>query len=461
MFYALQTTWQLLLLLIGLAIFAVVCWRWPKLGAWLVIFLAPLYVLKIAPWPLTVSEAMIWVFVLAWLVKGGMTKDKITAITKNELFWPILLVLLGVFISTIFSSDLKIGFGILKAWFIAPLIFAAVLNDILDDGGGVKLVLAALAASAASAALLAGAYLLGGRLTFDGRLAAWYLSPNHLAMWLVPGLIASLGLWFKAKKTYQRILLLAISSWLLAILYFTHSSGAWLGLIAAAVLILFYFWRLKLISQRQLLIVNCCLLILFAVVFFLQLGGGNNEKLTDLLVSPRSSWQSRLMIWQSAMLILKDHWLLGVGPGLFQEYYLAYQQYWPAPYLEWAVPQPHNLLLAWWLQAGLAGLVGFLWLVVIFFRRGFEALKEKKTRDPFFPAEFPTPTISPPQREGERKRGWLLAPETKPPLSIVLMAVMIYFLAHGLVDTTFWKNDLALIFWLTVFLGSTAGHRGD
>ena len=154
-----------------------------------------------------------------------------------------------------------------------------------------------------------------------------------------------------------------------------------------------------------------------------------------------------------AIKILKDHWLIGIGPGLFQPYYLDYQKYFP-PYLEWAVPQPHNLFLAWWLQAGLLGLIGFLWLVIKFFKQTasivrhhlFPTLSSTEERGQ---NELTTPTVSPSRvREGESKKGWVFA--IKQPLTIFSMAVIIYFLVHGLVDATFWKNDLALIFWVIV-----------
>ncbi|MBU4142395.1 O-antigen ligase family protein [Patescibacteria group bacterium] len=509
MFYSLHTIWHLVLLAVGLAVFAAVSWQWPKLAAWLVIFLAPLYLLKIGNWPLTVLEALIWVLVGAWVVRkiktgnkslftplqfrprifgiptksgeaaslynigaiesvvgieagqaflyeregqildsrfrgndkcaAGMTKEKFSAIKKSGLFWPILLILAGVILSALFSRDIAVGLGIFKSWFLAPLLFAWVFNNIFEGDEGVKTLLAALTASAVGTALIGFVYLISGRLTFDGRLAAFYLSPNHLAMWLAPGLIVGWGLWFETKKIWQKVILFLVSCFLFLVLYFTYSYGAWLGLAVAAVFTLFYLWRLKLINWHHLFLVSCFLFLVFASIIFLQLGGSHNEKLTDLLISSRSSWQSRLMIWQSAVEILKNHWLFGIGPGLFQKYYLEYQKYFSVPYLEWAVPQPHNLFLAWWLQTGLAGFIGFIWLVVSFFKQAMLAIKHS------------TPTISPSPREGEKKRGWVLASATKQPLIIFSMAVMVYFLVHGLVDTTFWKNDLALLFWVVIF----------
>ena len=72
------------------------------------------------------------------------------------------------------------------------------------------------------------------------------------------------------------------------------------------------------------------------------------------------------MIWKSAGLMIKNNPLFGIGPGNFQEKYMEYQKYFP-PYLEWAVPQPHNIFLAFWLESGLIGLAGFILLLLYFF----------------------------------------------------------------------------------------------
>lgn len=134
------------------------------------------------------------------------------------------------------------------------------------------------------------------------------------------------------------------------------------------------------------------------------------------MTSVRSSWQSRLAIWQAAWLIGKDHPIFGIGAGMFQEYYLRYQKYFSVPYLEWAVPQPHNLFLAFWLQAGLLGLFGFVWLLVIFFRQAISLIKKRNQ------------------------------------LAMAMGLVVLYTLLHGLVDTTYFKNDLAVVFWLMAAL---------
>ena len=125
----------------------------------------------------------------------------------------------------------------------------------------------------------------------------------------------------------------------------------------------------------------------------------------------RSSLASRLAIWKSAGLMAEKNPLFGIGPGNFQEKYLEYQKYFP-PYLEWSAPQPHNIFLAFWLESGLVGLIGFIILLVYFFRDNKKAI------------------------------------ENNLDLGILFLAIMIYVLIHGLVDTTYWRNDLAVVFWV-------------
>jgi O-antigen ligase len=81
--------------------------------------------------------------------------------------------------------------------------------------------------------------------------------------------------------------------------------------------------------------------------------------------------------------------------------------------LEWAVPHPHSVYLAFWVETGLVGLIGFLWLVISWFKKILQA-----------------------ENDG---------------MKVVLFGIMAYFLLHGLVDTTYFKNDLAAVFWLVIF----------
>ncbi len=356
----------------------------------LIILSLPLYLLRfrIGWLPTNLLELMLGGLFIIWLAQLKNVRP-----LTSSIFYPIFLIFLGITISTLLSADLQTSAGIWKGWFIAPLLFFLVVASEVKNKKQVRDILLALFLSGAGVSLAAFWYWLSNNLTYDGRLRAFYLSPNYLAMYLSPILILSFYLYFCFKKNIYKILLFIVHCLSFITIYLTYSYGAWLGILAALVFILIIKKNKK---------IALVFLLVAIVVLFLQMP---LPKLQAL--------KSRLTIWQSAGEIIKDHFLIGIGPGMFQEYYLDYQAKFP-PYLEWAVPQPHNLFLAFWLQTGLIGLIGFIWLLVIFFK----GASPKK-------------------------------------LSVILMAAMIYILVHGLVDTTYWKNDLSVIFWLIIALSYT------
>ena len=239
-------------------------------------------------------------------------------------------------------------------------------------------------------------YFFGGQMTYDGRLQALFNSPNYLAMYLAPAIIMGAIFFQENRKIYGISLAIILSTF-----YLTLSYAAWMAVLLALFITL---WLNKKLSRKWLWLP----LILLAVFIFFQSG---TKKMSDFLQKdPRSSISSREMIWSASKKILADHWFLGIGPGNFQDKYLEYQRYFP-PYLEWAVPQPHSLYLAFWLQSGLVGFLGFILLIFRWFKNIF-------------------------QRPADN-------------LKWISLGIMLYILIHGLVDTTYFKNDLAIIFWLT------------
>jgi putative inorganic carbon (HCO3(-)) transporter len=391
------------------------------LGTCLIAFFLPLYLVrfKIGWVPVTLLELIIYGLFILWLVSKILTNNY--QFKKTAFFYPVFLIFLGVTISTLFSVDLQTSAGIWKSWFIVPLLFFIVLISSLKTKKQIRNILFALTLSGIGVALIALFYWLNNNLTYDSRLRAFYLSPNHLAMYLSPILILSLYLYASFKRKIPKILLFIANCLLFIVIYLTYSYGAWLGLLGAFIFLLIILYRAKKWTgyPRTVFCLAGLVFLLIVLSFFWQIP---SQKFQGFLDFSYPSWQSRLVIWQSAWTIIKDHSLIGIGPGMFQKYYLDYQLRF-GPYLEWAVPQPHNLFLAFWLQTGLIGLIGFIWLLVAFFKTGLKKLSAV--------------------------RGSLFA---------VLIAAMIYILIHGLVDTTYWKNDLAIIFWLLIALSCIRGR---
>ena len=404
-----------------------------RLGVYAVIFLLGTYLVRFSVLgiPTTALELMIYSLVAAylWRERGRLSvrEDIANFFREDKLFaWGIVLLLAGVVSSTFFSSDIRTSLGILKGWFVDPLLLLAVYLKVIETRAQAQNSLLVLMASAAAVSLIALVYLLGGELTFDGRLRAFYESPNYLAMYVAPGLIVAVYAFVLQKlSSYQRfdipdilrsgavrITLLAILS---GVLYLTKSYGAILGVFTAVSLFLIrgaVRGRIAFDGRRKRMLVVSALGVL-AVFSILSV-----QKYSQIIDSnERSSLHSRLMIWNASVLMLEDSPVFGIGPGTFQETYLAYQERFPVPYLEWAVAEPHNTLLAFYLQAGLLGLAGFLLVLV-------SLLRKARTDDVFF-------------------------------------LFLAYFLIHGLVDTLYWKNDLSVIFFLFAGAAIVCGRSID
>lgn len=125
-----------------------------------------------------------------------------------------------------------------------------------------------------------------------------------------------------------------------------------------------------------------------------------------------TSGEVRLALWQGTINLLQHHPFVGAGLAGFPDLYAQYKL---ARHSELLL-YPHNLFLDFWVELGILGLV---WLIIhcVWF---FVTLQKKRS------------------------------PET-----IVLMSAMVAIVTYGLVDVVYFKNDLAVVFWLLMTLAST------
>jgi len=192
-------------------------------------------------------------------------------------------------------------------------------------------------------------------------------------------------------------------------LIFTFSYGGYLavlgGLIILGFLTLNNIWKKRMIFGA---------LVIF--IIFLALASPT-KKFQDLFeFQERSSGHARLEIWQTSLLIFKEHPILGVGLNNFENVYRETIPRVAFPPLEWLVAQPHNLYLALLTQIGLLGFLAFLWIIIKFFKSVFQQSNQILTT------------------------------------YYLLLASMSAILLHGLIDTPYFKNDLSVIFWLIIAL---------
>ncbi len=428
---------MILFLVIFFFVFTIICAKNIRYGVYTVIFSMPLYLVRfsIGGIPTTALETMIYILFLVWIFsrikKNNFYSDlsdnfgNFICMDKNNFLLSIgiTLLFLGLAISTLNSIDLRISLGIFKGWFVDPFLFFIVFISVIKKNKHIVLSLKSWIFSGVVVSLFSIFYLLNNELTFDGRLKAFFLSPNHLAMYLAPVFLIVLFFLLNIKKVssikYQ--VLSVVSIIILIPLYFTYSYGAFLGIFAGILYFVFKNGTNKRRTKiKNIYLMSFIILILSGFVFV------SSNKFDQIANSEnRSSFHSRLMIWNAVGKIIKDNPIFGIGPGTFQKTYLSYAEKFDEPYLEWAVPQPHNIFLSFYLQTGLIGFVGFILILFWFFKYNC------------------------------RREGALFYP------CGIIIVLMIYILIHGFVDTTYWKNDLALMFWLIIGIRLVEGLAID
>ncbi|MDO8649908.1 MAG: O-antigen ligase family protein [Candidatus Berkelbacteria bacterium] len=323
-------------------------------------------------------------------------------------FWPIVLIVVGVVLASFFALDQRVAFGIVKGWFVVPLVYYACLNTIfLPEQRHIfirpllfSLVLVSLYAIGQYAGIIA---LLNHQLPEaqqyldQGRAVGFFESPNFLAMYLVPLTLLASG-YFILTKSYRTCWWVSLPIVAIAL---SQSEAGLLALGAGFV----WLWLWGSSGQGAPSRSRSVLVAIGALAVLVALWRWADDK-------------ARWYIWENTWVMIKEQPILGIGPGQFQALFtfVGNQSSQYVATLPYAL-HPHNIFLNFYLSTGLLGLTGFIWLLV---SSGREFLKNV----------------------------------VRSPLVISASAGLLAVLVHGLFDSTYFKNDLAIIFWLLVFLMS-------
>ena len=133
----------------------------------------------------------------------------------------------------------------------------------------------------------------------------------------------------------------------------------------------------------------------------------------------------RLALWHSAWQMIRDHPLLGVGPDNFLYAYRT-RYVLPTAWEEFNLSHPHNLVMDYAARLGILGLLSGIWLQVIFWKRAWPL---RRHPDPLIRA-----------------------------LALGAMGAMADFLAHGMVDASYFVVDLAYAFFFLFTIVSWESH---
>lgn len=378
---------------------------------WLALLLFPVAHLAIGGGiPMYWSELAIGCSCLAFILHDpGQIKEKLSLIFREEFrfFLSVGFFLAGIVLAYSFNPHSFSGWGEIKSFYIIPVFFLIIILVHAETRERIESLMSGWLLGLAAASFAGAVAYMSGWLSYDGRLSSLYLSPNYFAMLLAPGLLI-VSYFFATQPEYRhRLSMFLFGITILFALWATRSYAAWIAILTAFVGGVF-LWRVG--EPRRYAPLFLVAAIILGGVVFQERG---TEKWQSLVSGDeRSSFASRIMIWQVAMKMVQDSFPIGIGTGRFQEVYLENQANFPA-YLEWAVPTPHNLYLHFLLEGGVLALFGWLGCILIVVQRSIRSLR----RD-----------------SGNR-------------LLVLGLALVIFYLAYGLVDTPYMKNDLVLAVW--------------
>ncbi|MDY6938630.1 MAG: IctB family putative bicarbonate transporter [Cyanobacteriota bacterium] len=257
------------------------------------------------------------------------------------------------------------------------------------------------------------------------RVYSYLGNPNLLAGYLIPAVVFSMAAVFAWRGWLPKALAIVMVTVNSVCIVFTFSRGSWIGILAAGfamLLLLVYWWSVKLPPKFRpwlmLSVLGASGLMVLVVVVSVE---PVRMRLASML--PReedSSISYREHVWVAVRKMIRIRPILGIGPGneAFREIYVMF-----------ARSQVQNALGAYsvfleiLVEAGAIGLLSFFWLLLVTLNQGWICLRRL--------------------RDAASAEGyWLMA----------AIATIVGLMAHGLVDTVWYRPPIQTLWWLAVAL---------
>jgi putative inorganic carbon (HCO3(-)) transporter len=260
------------------------------------------------------------------------------------------------------------------------------------------------------------------------RVYSYLGNPNLLAGYLIPAVILSCVAIFVWQGWFQKALAVTIFAVNGASLVFTFSRGGWIGLVAASLVLialLYYWWSIRMPVFWQIwspwIILGTIATVFGLGMIFVE---PFRERFLSIFADRKDSSNNfRRNVWTGVFDMIRARPLIGIGPGhnAFNQRYPIYQV--PG----FSALSAYSIFLETIVETGFIGLACFIWLLIVSFNTALvqlQRLRAIQRVDAF----------------------WLIG----------AIAAMIGMLAHGLVDTVWYRPEVNTLWWL--MLGLVASY---
>ncbi|MFN6483232.1 MULTISPECIES: IctB family putative bicarbonate transporter [unclassified Nostoc] len=256
------------------------------------------------------------------------------------------------------------------------------------------------------------------------RVYSYLGNPNLLAGYLLPAVILSLVAIFAWQSWARRLLALTMLIVNTACLILTFSRGGWIGLVVSilTVMALLVYWnsvempRFWRTWSLPIVLGGLIGVLVLAMIFIEPL----RLRVFSIFADRKDSSNNfRRNVWDAVFEMIRDRPILGIGPGhnSFNQVYPLYQR------PRYTALSAYSILFEVTVETGFVGLACFLWLIIVTFNTAFlqvRRLRQLKSVEGF----------------------WLIG----------AIAILLGMLAHGTVDTVWYRPEVNTLWWLIVGL---------
>jgi O-antigen ligase len=336
---------------------------------------------------------------------------------RSPFLLPALVFVLAGAIAVVTAPNRVAALGLYRAYLLEPMAFGFALVNLVSTPSRALLVVSGLFGGATVAGLANSVVVANGLLHHTYQVTesppvVIYLTANAVALYVVP-LVAVAGSLALYGQRLERLIGLAFVAVGVVITVMSFSRGGYLAL-AAVVFVL------ALSHRRRLPLLGLTVLVLAALALVSPI---RQRVLIETQNVYGNTIQSRLDLWSATVNLLHDRPLFGAGLSGFPQRIAPYftHLHTQANFID-----PHNIILNFWVETGLLGLLAMAWII----GAGL--------------------VIS--------WGGWRQGPAGWRPYHLGVMLALVAVLVHGLVDVPYFKNDLSLEFWVLLSV-SWAGRQ--
>lgn len=314
---------------------------------------------------IAVGNVFLGVAVLLFFIciyKKDATLDR----KKKIYYYAIIFFVLTMLLSALFSGDIVYG---LKRWadmWIWRLVPFIIITCCIKKEDSLKIL------KASCLGIFIGILcLIYQGVSGDSRAAGFFGHPmtfaGYLCMYLPLFLIGYFENLFGTKYKYVSGLMFLAG---LAALIYNGTRGAWLAVaITSGILLLYYMFK----SKRNLIVG----IVLIAVSGGLLVNDvAFMHRVSTITNNKYQSNSERLLMWESAWNMFKDHPVLGVGLGQYKD---NYQQKYISPKAkEPNLAHAHNNFMQMLAENGIVGFIGFITMFVYIIGHNFRMILNSK-----------------------------------------------------------------------------------